>query len=102
MKKVYLLVFEWSTDDGQDVDIQAFDSYEKAKQSYEELIHDETTSGNSWAADAFDENGNILHGYELEEHCCSENEEYDCWWELTCKNDWYMHDFISIRTLEVQ
>ena len=27
--KVYLVVFEWSTEDDSDVDIEAYDSYEK-------------------------------------------------------------------------
>ena len=102
MKNVYLVVFEWSTDDTSAVDIQAFDTYEKAKQGFDNLIKDEMTSGNSWASDAFDKDGNILNNYELDEHCDSENREYECWWELTNKNDWYQHDFISIRVLEIK
>ena len=56
--KIYLVVFEWSTEDDSDVDIEAFDSYEKATMRFQERINDEKTDM-SWVHDAFDENGDI-------------------------------------------
>ena len=41
--KVYLVVFEWSTEDDSDVDIEAFDSYEKAANRFSERIQEEKT-----------------------------------------------------------
>lgn len=41
--KVYLVVFEWSTEDDSDVDIEAFDSYEKAAERFNERIQEEKT-----------------------------------------------------------
>lgn len=41
--KIYLVVFEWSTEDDSDVDIEAFDSYEKATMRFQERINDEKT-----------------------------------------------------------
>lgn len=64
--KVYLVVFEWSTEDDSDVDIEAFDTYEKATLRFQERINDEKTDM-SWVHDAFDENGDILDGYDFDE-----------------------------------
>ena len=41
--KIYLVVFEWSTEDDSDVDIEAFDSYEKATMRFQERINDDRT-----------------------------------------------------------
>ena len=38
--KIYLVVFEWSTEDDSDVDIEAFDSYEKAANRFNERIQE--------------------------------------------------------------
>lgn len=59
--KIYLVVFDWSTEDDSDVDIEAFDTYEKATLRFQERINDEKTDM-SWVHDAFDENGDILDG----------------------------------------
>ena len=52
--KIYLVVFEWSTEIDSDVDIEAFDSYEKAAMRFQERINDEKTDM-AWIQDAFDE-----------------------------------------------
>ena len=74
--KVYLVVFEWSTEDDSDVDIEAFDTYEKATLRFQERINDEKTDM-SWVHDAFDENGDILDGarHELGSLCVLEHHE---------------------------
>ena len=59
--KVYLVVFEWSTEDDSDVDIEAFDSYEKATMRFLERINEEKTDM-SWVHEAFDENDDIVIG----------------------------------------
>lgn len=57
----------------------------------------------SWVADAFDEHGEILDGYEFAEHIESDgSQEFDCWWNITDKNDWYQHDFLELRIMEVK
>ena len=64
--KIYIVVFEWSTEDDSDVDIEAFDTYEKAALRFQERINDEKTDM-SWVHEAFDENGDILDGYDFDE-----------------------------------
>ena len=87
--KIYLVVFEWSTEDDSDVDIEAFDSYEKATNRFNERIQEEKTDM-SWVHDAFDE-------------CPPDTRlETYAYWSITNKYNWQMHDYIAIVQLEVK
>ncbi len=99
--KVYLVVFEWSTEDDSDVDIEAFDTYEKATLRFQERINDEKTDM-SWVHDAFDENGDILDGYDFDERQPDRRLETYAYWNITNKYNWSMHDYIAIVQLEVK
>lgn len=57
--KIYLVLFQYCTDDCDGVETQAFSTYEKAVERFNELIKDEKTSDIRWAANAF-ENGNYI------------------------------------------
>lgn len=100
--KIYLVVFDWATDDESCVDIDAFDTYEKAVNRFNEIIQLEKDSRYSWVADAFDENDEIVHGYEFDYLEPNAKQETECYWNITNKNDWYMHDFLSIQIKEVK
>ena len=101
--KVYAVILDWSTSDDSHVDIELFDTYTKAFQRFNEIIENEKNPEISWVADAFDEHGEILDGYEFAEHIESDgSQEFDCWWNITDKNDWYQHDFLEIRIMEVK
>ena len=82
--KVYLVVFEWSTEDDSDVDIEAFDTYEKATLRFQERINDEKTDM-SWVECQPDRR---LETY--------------AYWNITNKYNWSMHDYIAIVQLEVK
>ncbi len=102
--KVYLVVFDWSTDDNSSVDIEVFDTYKKAYDRFNEIIACEKNSEMSWVgSEAVDENGEIKDDYYFEEHIESDGtQEFDCWWNITDKNDWYRHDFLDLRIMEVK
>lgn len=101
--KVYGVIFDWSTRDDNQVEIELFDTYPKAFKRFNQIIQNEKNPEMSWVADAFDENGEVLDGYELDEHIESNGtQEYVCWWNITDKNDWYQHDFLEIRIMEVK
>ena len=98
--KIYLVLFQYCTDDCDGVETQAFSTYEKAVERFNELIKDEKTSDMRWAANAF-ENGKLHRNYELDRNdTFTDGEEHELWWNLTCKTDWYLHDFIELRILK--
>ena len=99
--KVYLVVFEWSTEDDSDVDIEAFDSYEKAAERFNERIQEEKTDM-SWVDEAFVESDNILPGYDFDE-CPPDNRlETYAYWTITQCTNWLMKDYLAIVKLEVK
>ncbi len=105
--KVYAVVFDWSVtnnyNEDSQVDIELFDTYQKAFNRFSEIIRNEKTPETSWVADAFDENDEVLDGYEFDEHIESDGkEELGCWWNITDRNNWYQHDFLELRIMEVK
>ena len=67
-----------------------------------EFIENEKKPEISWAASAFKANGELEHNYELDELKPDLEKETECYWDLTCKIDWYLHDYLSIRIQELK
>ena len=69
--KVYAIIFDWSINnqclEDSQVDIELFDNYKKAFNRFNEIIANEKKSEISWVADAFDDKGEVLDGYEFDE-----------------------------------
>ena len=102
MKKVYIVQFDWSTTDAEDIELYVYDSYEKAYDKFKELICAERKPKMSWVGDIeFDD-----EGYPVDEHyefSFEDNNscESEVWWHIVDKNDWYVHSFIDLRVMEV-
>ena len=99
--KVYLVVFEWSDEDGKDIDIEAFDSYEKAAARFNERIENEKANA-FWVQEAFDEDGNILDGYDFDEYKPDTRLETYAYWSIRDAYNYLRSDYVSIVQLEVQ
>lgn len=99
--KIYLVLFQYCTDDCDGVDTQAYSTYEKAVERFNEIIENEKNTDMSWAGNAF-ENDKLQHNYELDcNETFTDGEEHELWWNLSCKLDWYLHEFLELRILEV-
>ncbi len=103
MKKAYTIVFDWSMEDANGINVEIFDTYEKAVATFNEIIEDEHNPDISWAGDAWDENGDLLEDYELD---CNEQftdgKEHELWWNLECKHNRYLYNHLELRILEVK
>ena len=101
--KAYTIIFDWATEDASGIDVEVFDTYDKAVDRFHRIIEDENDNSISWVGDAFDENGDLLEDYELD---CNEQfadgEEHELWWHIERKNDWFLHDHLELRILEVK
>lgn len=101
--KAYTIVFQWSTDDCDGVDVEVFSTYAKAVARFNEIIENEHNPEISWVGNAFDEHGYLLERYTLD---CNEqytdNEEHELWWKIETQNDWYYHDYLELRILEMK
>lgn len=100
--KIYTVVLQFSSDDADGIDIELFFTYDKAVKRFKEIIETEKQPGMSWVADAY-EDGILLHSYELDASPeFKDNEEHELWWNITCKVDWNIHEFLELRIIEVQ
>ena len=80
---------------------QAFSTYEKAVERFNEIIENEKNTDMSWAGNAF-ENDKLQKNYELDRNeTFTDGKEHELWWNLSCKLDWYLHEFLELRILEV-
>ncbi len=101
-QKVYMVQLDWSNDDDQGIETYLYGTKEKAKQKFYEIIQEDKTSNYLWSKDAFDENGNLNEEeYELETNIEDEN-AVELYWELKCNGNFYLHDFLELKEMEVQ
>lgn len=102
--KVYTIVFEWVVDAADGIDVEVFDTYEKAVNRFYQIIEDEKNEPRSWVGKAFDENGDLLEAdYYL--HCnepFTDGKEHELWWRIRCERDWFLHENLELRILEVK
>lgn len=80
--KLYLVLFNWATEDDSGLDTKLYSTYEAAVNAFNQIVKDELNSELSWAGEAFDENGDYDEDlYEL--NCSNEydgGEERELWW----------------------
>lgn len=55
-----------------------------------------------WVREAFDENGDILDGYDFDEYQPDTNLENYAYWSLRDAYNYLMYDYISIIPTEVK
>lgn len=101
MKYVYLITFDWSTEDAADVDITVYGNYDSAHEKFLELISEEKTPNLSWVGNVdFDENGYPIDDfYELEYE--DNPDEEDAYWNFMVKGDYNRHSFISLTKKKI-
>lgn len=102
MKKyVYMVEFDWSVEDGCNVETELFSNYEKALKRYDEIIANEKTDGMSWVADAINPNGTIVKGYTFEEFGDRTKQENLSW--HFAEDAYYMfHSIIRLVKMEIK
>ena len=102
MKKVYIVQFDWSTTDAEDIELFVYKKYDDAYDKFKELICNERNPEMSWVGDIeFDDEGYPAdddYEFEFEDNNSCESEVY---WHITDKNDWYIQSFIYLRVREV-
>lgn len=97
MKKqiVYLILFEYSTDDCNGIDTYLYKTKEKAIKKLQELVENEKKFYNTEYSHINKEE------FEIDTNIDDETaNEY--WWNIQCKTDWYLHTNIDLRIKEIE
>ena len=97
----YMVEFDWSVEDGCDVETELFSTYEKALNRYDEIIANEKTDGMSWVADAINPNGTIVKGYTFEEFGDRTKQE-DLSWHFTMDDYYFYHSIVCLKKKEIK
>lgn len=100
--KIFLVKFDYSTEDCHDVELQAFTDYDKAYDVFKELIANELNPDVSWVGNiTFDDDGDPVGHYELD---CEDNNtcESEVWWKIEDTWDSRYYSYIELLVLEVE
>lgn len=97
---MYVVTFDWATDDDSDIDVYTYADYNAALSKYKSIIADELNPNLSWiGGEAFDENGSLNDGYDLSEQKSIIGETYLYWRVLD--NNSYRHSCVSLNVKEI-
>ena len=97
----YMVEFDWSVEDGCDVETELFSTYEKALKRYDEIIANEKTDGMSWVADAINPDGTIVKGYTFEENGDRTKQE-NLYWHFASDEYYMFHSIIRLVKMEIK
>lgn len=92
---VYLILFEYSTEDCNGIDTYLYNTREKAIKKLQELVENEKKFYNTEYSNINKEEFEIDTNIDDENAC-----EY--WWNIQCKTDWYLHTNIDLRIKEIE
>lgn len=100
---VYIIQFDWSTPDADDIELYVYGSYDKAYDKFKELICAERNPDNSWVGNIeFNDDGYPIdeqYEFDFEDNNYDESE---VWWHITDKDDYYHHSRIDLLIKEIQ
>ena len=98
---IYIVKFDWSTTDNEDVELHVFDNYEEAYARFKAIIQGEYDPSLSWIGELeFDNEGYPIGHYSLDydDNNCEESEVY---WHFKDEWDYNRHSFVDLIIEEV-
>lgn len=99
--KLYIVTFDWATDDDSDIEIFAYAYYDTALSKYKDIIADELNPELSWVGnEAFNENGKLNDGYEFHEHKSVQGKS-NLYWRVF-DNNGSRHSCINLTVIELK
>ena len=100
--RIFIIKLDYSTEEYHDVELFAFQDYDKAYDKFKELILSERQPENSWVGNLdFDDEGEPIGHYELDyedNNTC----ESEVWWRIEDQWDSRYYVYIDLLVLEVQ
>ena len=100
--RIFIIKLDYSTEEHHDIELFAFQDYDKAYDKFKELILSERQPENSWVGNLdFDDEGEPIGHYELDyedNNTC----ESEVWWRIEDQWDSRYYVYIDLLVLEVQ
>lgn len=83
MNNVYVIKFDWSTDDDNGYETELFNNYDDAVKRFNEMVENEKNPDLSWVADAFSDGTFDDEDYELAYYTGTDY----MYWSVSKRND---------------
>lgn len=92
-KFVYVVLFDYSTDDCNGIDLYIFDTKEKALKKLNALIEQEK--------EFYKNEYPGFNDFELDTNI-EDKEAKEYWWNYKCESNYYLHTFIDLKIKEIE
>ena len=99
-QKVFMVLFDYSDKEMKEITVELFDTYEKAKARFFEIINYEKNDASYWVSKAFNENNEVTEDYELETNI-NDKDAYELWWNLNELYDTTIHEYLDLQVKEI-
>ena len=100
-RTVYLVQFDWSTDDADGIETFLFNDYDAAYQKFKDLVMEECNPETSWVGDrALDEDKEPNEGYLLD-YDDNNSGESEVYFHVTEERNYNYHSFIDLVKKEI-
>lgn len=101
MQYVYLVIFDWATEDDGGIDSYVYTSYDDAVKKFKEIIATEMTPALSWVGDeVFNSAGKINKDFILHQFT-DETSGKDLFWQVADYNNVARYSFVDLFKKEV-
>ncbi len=101
MNYVYLVLFNWTTEDDGELESYVYSNYADAVKKFKSIIADEMDPALSWVGDeAFNSAGEINKGFVLLEFT-DDSKGADLYWQVADYNESNRYSYITLRKKEI-
>lgn len=101
MKYVYMVQFDWSTVDSDDIETDLFSNYDDAHRLFKEIVTDELNPQISKLGNIFDNSGNVDDRFYDFDQSGDPSKETNLLWHVVDKENYYCHSFVDLIKKEL-
>ena len=101
MNDLYLVLFDWSTEDDAEIETYLYRNYADAVQKFKRIIVDEMKPDQSWVGDyAFNSAGKLNDGY-FHHEFVDDSTGKDLYWQVGKYSDPAIYCFLTLKNMKV-
>ena len=101
MNNLYLVLFDWSTEDAAEIETYLYRNYADAVRKFKRIIADEMQPDQSWVGDyAFNSAGKLNDGY-FHHEFVDDSTGKDLYWQVGKYNEPETYCFLTLKNMKI-
>ena len=101
MNNLYLVLFDWSTEDAAEIEMYLYRNYADAVRKFKRIITDEMKPDQSWVGDyAFNSAGKLNDGY-FHYEFIDDSTGKDLHWQVGKYNEPGIYCFLTLKNMNI-